>query len=68
MLIRRGYRFRLNTSMAAEALSCQFGGCNRLIWNKAPALQKERLNNKQSCLSYSKLCTLLLVWKKEHPF
>ena len=38
MLIRRGYRFRLNTSMVAEALSCQFGDCNCFIWNKAPAL------------------------------
>jgi putative transposase len=54
--------------MAAEALSRQFGGCNRFIWNKALTLQKERLNNTQSCLSYSKLCTLLPVWKKEHPF
>lgn len=68
MLIRRGYKFRLNTSTAAEALSRQFGGCNRFIWNKALALQKEMLNNKQSCLSYGKLCTLLPVWKKEPTF
>ena len=63
MLIRRGYKFRLNTSTAAEALSRQFGGCNRFIWNKALTLQKEMLNNKQSCIAYSKLCTLLPIWK-----
>jgi hypothetical protein len=45
MLIRRGYKFRLNASTAAEALSRQFDGCNRFISNKAFALQKERFNN-----------------------
>ena len=68
MVIRKGYKFRLNTCPAAEALSRQFGGCNRFVWNKALALQKERLSNKQGCLSYSKLCTLLPVWNKEHQF
>jgi putative transposase len=68
MVICKGFKFQLNTSPAAEALSRQFGGCNRFIWNKTRALQKDRLSNKRSCLSYSKLCTLLPVWKKEHSF
>ena len=46
----------------------QFAGCNHFLWNKALALQKERLDDKQSCLSYNKLANMLPVWKKEHPF
>ena len=46
----------------------QFAGCTRFLWNKALALQKERLDDKQSCLSYNKLANMLPVWKKEHPF
>ena len=43
----------------------QFAGCSRLVWNKALAFQKERLNAKQSCLSYSGLTKELTQWKKE---
>ena len=68
MVILKGYKFRLNTSPTAEVLSRQFGGCNRFVWNRALALQKERLNNKQRCMSYSNLCKLLPAWKKEHTF
>ena len=68
MIIRKGYRFRLNTSPADEALMRQFAGCSRFLWNKALALQKGRLDDKQSCLSYNKLANMLPAWKKEHPF
>jgi len=68
MTIRKGYKFRLNTSPAEEALMCQFAGCSRFLWNKALALQKERLEDKQSCLSYNKLANMLPAWKKEYPF
>ncbi|MGO9377125.1 MAG: helix-turn-helix domain-containing protein [Dissulfurispiraceae bacterium] len=43
MIIRKGYKFRLNTSLTEEALMPQFAGCSRFLWNKALALQKERL-------------------------
>jgi len=68
MVIRKGYKFRLNTRPADEALGCQFAGCNRFVWNKALALQKERLDSKQSCLSYNKLANMPPAWKKEYPF
>ena len=51
-----------------EALLRSFAGCNRFLCNKSLALQKERLDNKKRCLSYSRLCNLLPTWKKEHPF
>jgi hypothetical protein len=53
------YKFRLNTSLAIKALLRPFAGCNRFLWNKSLALQKERLYNNQRCLSYSRLCNLL---------
>ena len=40
MVIRKGYKFRLNSSPAGEELMRQFAGCNRFLWNKALALQK----------------------------
>ena len=64
MLIRSGYKFRLDTGAAAEALSRQFDGCNSFIWEHGSCAT----DNKQICLSYSKLCTLLTVWKKELLF
>jgi len=67
MLIRKGYKFRLNTSPSVEALLRPFAGCNRFLWNKALAMQKERLDRKQGRLSYSRQCKLLPDWKKEHP-
>ena len=67
-MIRKGYKFRLNTSPTDEALLRPFAGCNRFLWNKALALQKERLANKQGCLSYNKLAKILPAWKREHSF
>ncbi len=68
MLIRKGYKFRLKTSPADESLASKFAGCNRFVWNKALVLQKERLDSKQSCLSYNNLANMLPKWKQEHPF
>jgi len=68
MIIRKGYKFRLNTRPTDEALMRQFAGCSRFLWNKALALQKGRLDDKQICLSYNKLANMLPAWKKEHPF
>jgi len=68
MIIRKGYKFRLNTRPEDEALMRQFAGCDRFLWNKALALQKERLEDKQSCLSYNKLANMLPAWKKRAPF
>ena len=48
MVIRKGYNFRLNTSPVGEALMRQFAGCNRFLWNKALALQKESVGSWES--------------------
>jgi putative transposase len=35
------------------------------VWNKALALQKERLDNKEGCLSYNKMAAFLCQWKSD---
>ena len=65
MVIRKAYRYRLKTNPHTETLFRQFSGCCRFVWNKALALQKDRLDRKESCLSYSRLASLLLEWKSD---
>jgi putative transposase len=68
MVLRQAYKYRLNTKPVDELLMKQFSGCCRFVWNKALALQKERLDAGERTLSYNKLAVLLPPWKKEHLF
>jgi len=43
-------------------------GCCRFVWNKALAIQKERLDKKSKILNYYELASLLVSWKKEFLF
>ena len=65
MMVRKAYRFRLKTNQSINRKIAQFAGSSRLVWNKALAFQKERLNAKESCLSYAGLTKKLTQWKKE---
>ena len=62
---RKAYKFRLKTNKTLSRKLAQVAGCTRLVWNKGLAFQKERLNAKQSCLSYAGLTKELTQWKKE---
>lgn len=65
MIIRKGFRYRLKTDAATERTLSRFAGSCRFVWNKALALQKERLEGGETCLRYSKLNAVLQDWKKE---
>ena len=65
MIIRKTYKFKLKTNQTLARKLAQFAGCSRLVWNKGLAFQKERLNAKQSCLSYAGLTKELTQWKKQ---
>ncbi len=65
MLIRKAFKYRLKTNGQVESKMAQFAGCCRFVWNKALALQKERLEAGECCLSYAKLCELLVECKNE---
>ena len=65
MIIRKAYKYRLKThSQQIESLFYQFAGCNRFVWNKALALQKESLEGNKKILSYNDLASNLVGWKK----
>lgn len=68
MIQRQAFKYRLKTKPANELLMRQFTGCCRFVWNKALALQKDRLDAGERTISYNKLALLLPSWKKEHPF
>ena len=66
MIIRKAYKFRLKTNQTIARKLAQFAGSSRLVWNKALAFQKDRLNAKKSCLSYAGLTKELTQWKREN--
>ena len=51
----KAFKFRLKTNSASSVLLASIAGSNRFVWNKALALQKERLENKEYTLSYYKM-------------
>jgi len=65
MKVRKAYKYRLKAKPDQERLFRQQAGCCRFIWNKALALQKERLNAGEKALRYAELCKQLTTWKRE---
>jgi len=65
MKIRKAYKYRLEAKPDQERLFRQQAGCCRFIWNKALALQKERLNAGEKVLRYVELCKQLTTWKRD---
>ena len=46
----------------------RIAGCCRFVWNKALAIQKERIVHKNRLLSYVQMAALLVEWKKEFSY
>jgi putative transposase len=68
MILRKAFKYRLKTKPEDESFLRQYAGSCRFVWNKALALQKERLDQGEPCLNYSQLTALLPAWKVEFPF
>lgn len=64
----QAYKYQIKTNCTQERQLRQFAGSCRFVWNKTLAMQKERLDSKESCLSYNKIALLLPQWKIEYPF
>ena len=62
---RKAYKYRIKTKLDQVALFRQQAGCCRFVWNKALALQKERLDAGEKVLNHTVLCKTLTGWKKE---
>src|ERR1700687_6110679 len=61
----QAYKYQIKTNGTQERQLRQFAGSCRFVWNKTLAMQKERLDSKESCLSYNKIALLLPQWKVE---
>ena len=68
MLIRKAYKFRLNTNAETAQLMMQYVGNCRFLWNKALAMNLFRLENKQPILYYNELDWFSKLWKKSEEF
>jgi len=68
MLKRCAYKFELKPNSVQAKKMSQFAGCNRLVWNKALAIQKEKLRKEKKIYNYRQLASMLVEWKKEHKF
>ncbi len=62
---RKAFKFQLKVNPAQKRAMSRFAGCSRFVWNKALALQKQRLDEKRHCLSYNDLAAKLVDWKNE---
>ena len=63
MVIRRGYRFRLDPSPTVDRQLTTFVGHARYVWNQALALNLRRLDQGVPLLWYEDMAGLLRFWK-----
>jgi len=68
MLIRKAYKFRLNTDAKTEQLMSQYAGNCRFLWNKALVLNLYCLENKQPMLWYQELDWFSKLWKRSDDY
>jgi IS605 OrfB family transposase len=66
--IRKAFKFRLKLTPETDGkLNNYVGGC-RFVWNKALALNLERLSTKQPILWYQELNFWATLWKKSDEY
>ena len=68
MIYRKAYKYRLKESQEVLMLFAQTAGCCRLVWNRALALQKLRLDKGLKILTYAEACKELTLWKQQAEF
>jgi len=68
MIKRKAFCFRIKTTPQIEQEFAKFAGCSRFVWNRALALQKERLGAKEKMLRYTEIAGMLPAWKHELPW
>jgi len=68
MIIRKAFKYRLNTNTETEPLMLQYAGNCRFLWNKALALNLHYLEKKQPMLWYQELDWFSKLWKKSDEY
>ena len=66
--IRKAFKFRLKVSTETNQKLANYAGGCRFVWNKALALNLDRLNKKQSILWYEELNFWATLWKKSDEY
>jgi len=65
MMIRKGYKFRLEPSVEQRAEMVCFAGHNRAVWNKALHIAKDRLERKLPVIWFHELnWNMANLWKQ----
>lgn len=65
MIERRADEFRLEPTLEDLGRLQKFVGCRRWVWNRALALQLERLEQHQTLLTYVELAKHLTAWRHD---
>jgi len=68
MIVRKAFKFRLNTTPEIEQKLFEFSGCCRFVWNKALAANLYRLENKLPIMRYNETAYWLSLWKKSDDY
>lgn len=63
--IRKAFRFRLEPSYRQRRKLVRFVGCVRWTWNQALELQKKRLDDGKSVMSYPAMSRLVTEWRHQ---
>ncbi len=63
MLLVKAYRFRLEPTPSVAREVTRIAGCCRFVFNRALAIQRERLERKEKRLGYAALCKELTGWR-----
>ena len=66
--IRKAFKFRLKVSTETNQRLANYAGGCRFVWNKALALNLDRLNKKQPILWYEELNFWATLWKKSDEY
>lgn len=68
MMIRKAYKFRLNTTPDTAQKMAQYAGNCRFLWNKALSINLFKLENKQPICYYQELDYFSKLWKKSEEY
>jgi len=67
-VIRKAFKFRLKTTPEINKRLTNYGDGCRFVWNKALALNLDRLNNKLPILWYEETNFWVTLWKKSDEY
>lgn len=68
MLIRKGYKYRLQLKPATKQKLVQYAGSCRFAWNKVLATNEARYLNHTPRIGFADSCKLLTLWKQSDEY